>query len=190
MADAITAGYSALTIGAGIVDLSARGRIRVSRRRPRPPAPRATDHVQQLKPGEGLVSSQRPGRIQADAHMLSFEDHLLLDTQPKPASPSFNTSTGSSLPTTSLSKTSPPNTCLGLEGPKAGEIAGAAALPAPRHHGSHVRLGGRHGGADLVHRSVRRPHLRSGRAPRRNRARPRSRRSLREPAGRRSRPHP
>ena len=44
-----------------------------------------TNHVQQMKPGDGIyvffLNAQ--GRILADAYVLCFEDHFLLDTEPE-----------------------------------------------------------------------------------------------------------
>lgn len=82
----MTPGYMALTHGAGILDLSARGRIRVTGEdRARLLHAMTTNHVQQLKPGQGLYAFflNAQGRIQADVCLLCFEDHLLLDTEPE-----------------------------------------------------------------------------------------------------------
>ena len=82
----MTPGYCALTDGAGLLDLSARGRIRVTGEdRARLLHAMTTNHVQQLKPGEGLYAFflNAQGRIQADVYILCFEDHLLLDLEPE-----------------------------------------------------------------------------------------------------------
>jgi folate-binding protein YgfZ len=142
MADTITAGYSALTNGAGIVDLSARGRIRVTGEdRARLLHAMTTNHVQQLQPGEGLYAFflNAQGRIQADAYVLCFEDHFLLDTEPETREPLFQHLDRFIIADdVTLEDITGETMCLGLEGPKAGEIAGAAALPAPHHRCSHT----------------------------------------------------
>jgi folate-binding protein YgfZ len=82
----MTPGYNALTHGAAILDLSARGRIRVTGEdRARLLHAMTTNHVNQLKPGEGLYAFflNALGRIQADVYVLCFEDYLLLDTEPE-----------------------------------------------------------------------------------------------------------
>ena len=45
----------------------------------------STNHVQQLTPGTGCYAFflNAQGRIQADANILCFEDHILLDTEPE-----------------------------------------------------------------------------------------------------------
>jgi folate-binding protein YgfZ len=82
----MTPGYTALTHGAAILNLSARGRIRVTGEdRARLLHAMTTNHVNQLKPGEGLYAFflNAQGRIQSDVYVLCFEDHLLLDTEPE-----------------------------------------------------------------------------------------------------------
>ena len=50
-----------------------------------------TNHVEQMKPGDGIyvffLNAQ--GRILADAFLLCFEDHFLLDTDPETRRPIF-----------------------------------------------------------------------------------------------------
>src|SRR5271168_857203 len=86
MADTMTPGLSALLRGAAVLDLSGRGRIRVTGEdRARLLHAMTTNHVQQMKPGDGLyvffLNAQ--GRILADAYLLCFEDHFLIDTEPE-----------------------------------------------------------------------------------------------------------
>ncbi|MEP6714036.1 MAG: folate-binding protein [Terriglobia bacterium] len=142
----MTPGYQALNSGAGLLDLSARGRIRVTGEdRARLLHAMTTNHVQQMKPGEGLyaffLSAQ--GRIQADAYILCFEDHLLLDTEPE---------TRRSLvehldrfiiaDDATLEDITEETFCLAVEGPNALVVAQTAALAAPNHRYSHVDEGG------------------------------------------------
>jgi tRNA-modifying protein YgfZ len=86
MTKSSTAGYEALISGAALLDLSKRGRIRVTGEdRARLLHAMTTNHVQQMKPGDGIyvffLNAQ--GRILADAYVLCFEDHFLLDTAPE-----------------------------------------------------------------------------------------------------------
>ncbi len=137
-----TPGYSALMTGAGIVDLSARGRIRVTGEdRARLLHAMTTNHVQQLKPGEGLYAFflNAQGRIQADAYVLCFEDHFLLDTEPETRLSLFEHLDRFIIADdATLEDVTEATVCLGLEGPRAAEVAGTAGLPAPHHRFSHV----------------------------------------------------
>ncbi len=82
----MTPGYRALREHAAWIDLSHRGKIRVSGEdRARLLHAMCTNHVEQLKPGEGCYAFflNAQGRILADANILCFEDHFLLDTEPE-----------------------------------------------------------------------------------------------------------
>lgn len=79
-------GYEALREGSGWLDLSARGKIRVSGEdRGRLLHAMTTNHVQQLKPGGGCYAFflNAQGRILGDVNLFCFEDHFLLDTEPE-----------------------------------------------------------------------------------------------------------
>ncbi len=82
----MTPGYSALHSGAAWLDLSARGRIRVTGEdRVRLLHAMASNDVQHLGAGSGCYTFflNAQGRILADAILLSMEDHLLLDVEPE-----------------------------------------------------------------------------------------------------------
>lgn len=82
----MTPGYSALRDGAALLDLSARAKIRVTGDdRARLLHAMSTNHVERLKPGQGCYTFflNAQGRILADANVLCFEDHFLLDTEPE-----------------------------------------------------------------------------------------------------------
>lgn len=79
-------GYEALHHGAALIDLSARGRIRVTGEdRKRLLHAMTTNHVQQLEPGQSLYAFflNAQGRILADVWLYCAEDHLLLDVEPE-----------------------------------------------------------------------------------------------------------
>ncbi len=81
-----TEGYRALREHAALIDLSARGKIRViGDDRARLLHAMTTNHVEQLKPGEGCYAFflNAQGRILGDVNLLCFEDHFLLDTEPE-----------------------------------------------------------------------------------------------------------
>jgi folate-binding protein YgfZ len=143
MADAtITAGYSALSGGAGLTDLSTRGRIRVTGEdRARLLHAMTTNHVQQMKPGDGIYAFflNAQGRIQADAYILCFEDRFLLDTEPETRETLFaHLDKFIIADDVTLDDVTSETLCLGLEGPNSAEIAAAAGLPAPHHRYSHL----------------------------------------------------
>ncbi len=79
-------GYQALREHAAWLDLSSRGKIRVTGEdRARLLHAMATQHIEQLKPGEGAYTFflNAQGRILLDANVFCFEDHFLLDTEPE-----------------------------------------------------------------------------------------------------------
>lgn len=83
---AVTEGYRALREHAAWLDLSARGKIRVSGDdRARLLHAMTTNHVQQLKLGAGCYAFflNAQGRILADVNLFCFEDYFLLDTEPE-----------------------------------------------------------------------------------------------------------
>jgi folate-binding protein YgfZ len=82
----VSAGYRALHEGAAVLDLSARGKIRVSGEdRARLLHAMGTNDIQQLQPGNGcyMFFLNAQGRILGDANVFCFEDHFLLDTEPE-----------------------------------------------------------------------------------------------------------
>jgi folate-binding protein YgfZ len=82
----LSPGYQALREHAAWIDLSDRGKLRASGEdRARFLHAMTTNHVEQLKPGEGCYSFflNAQGRILGDVNLLRFEDHFLLDTGPE-----------------------------------------------------------------------------------------------------------
>jgi tRNA-modifying protein YgfZ len=82
----MTQGYTALREHSAWLDLSARGKIKVSGEdRARLLHAMTTNHVQQLKPGGGCYAFflNAQGRILGDVNLFCFEDHFLLDTEPE-----------------------------------------------------------------------------------------------------------
>ena len=81
-----TPAYTALRETAAWIDLSERGKIRMSGEdRARLLHAMTTNHIQALTPGQGCYALflNAQGRILADANVLCFEDCLLLDTEPE-----------------------------------------------------------------------------------------------------------
>ncbi len=138
-------GHDALMSSAAVLDLSERGRIRVTGEdRARLLHAMSTNHIQGMQPGQGLYAFflNAQGRILADAFILCFEDHFLLDT---------GAATRESLrehldryiiaDDVTLEDITDQTFALGLEGPKAREMAAAAAMPGPGHRFAHMRWG-------------------------------------------------
>jgi folate-binding protein YgfZ len=141
----VTVGHEALLNGAGLIDLSRRGRIRVTGEdRARLLHAMTTNHVEQMKPGDGIyvffLNAQ--GRILADAVLLCFDDHFLLDTDPETRRPVFEHLDRYIIADdVTLTDITDETFSLGLEGPKATEVAAQCGLSAPHHRFSHVRSG-------------------------------------------------
>jgi tRNA-modifying protein YgfZ len=84
----MSAGYTALRETAAWMDLSGRGKIRVSGEdRARLLHAMCSQDIENMQPGHGgyafFLNAQ--GRILADANIFCFEDHFLLDTEPETA---------------------------------------------------------------------------------------------------------
>jgi aminomethyltransferase len=79
-------GYEALHSGAALLDVSARGRIRVTGEdRQRLLHAMTTNHIQEMRPGQTVYAFflNAQGRILADVWIHCEEDHLLLDLEPE-----------------------------------------------------------------------------------------------------------
>jgi folate-binding protein YgfZ len=82
----LTTGYNALRHSVAWIDLSQRGRLRITGEdRARLLNAMATNQVQSLRPGQGcyVFFLNAQGRILGDANIFCFADHLLLDTEPE-----------------------------------------------------------------------------------------------------------
>ncbi len=80
--------YEALRTGAAWMDLSARGKIRVTGEdRARLLHAMTTNQIQEMKPGDGLYAYflNAQGRILADAYIYNLGESFLLDTEPETA---------------------------------------------------------------------------------------------------------
>lgn len=138
-------GYKALRESAGRIDLSSRGRIRVTGEdRARLLHAMTTNHIQGLIAGTGcyVFFLSAVGRVLADANVLCFEDHFLIDTEPESREfllqhldkyiiaddVSLEDVTGSTL-------------ALGVEGPNAEAVLRDAGLPVPEAPLAHFPAG-------------------------------------------------
>lgn len=145
MTDNSTAGYEALTSGAALLDLSNRGRIRVTGEdRARLLHAMTTNHVQQMKPGDGIYAFflNAQGRILADAYVLCFADHFLLDTASETRRVVYEHLDHYIIADdVTLEDVTEQTFSFGLEGPRATDIAGRCGMQAPHHRFSHVQYG-------------------------------------------------
>jgi folate-binding protein YgfZ len=81
-------GYQGLRTRTAWIDLSSRGKLRVSGEdRARLLHSLCTNHVQELAPGEGLYTFflNEKGRVLADSYIYNLGESLLLDTEPETA---------------------------------------------------------------------------------------------------------
>lgn len=82
----VSPAYRALHESAAWIDLSSRGKIRITGEdRARLLHALTTQEVQKMQPGEGAYTFflNAQGRILGDANLFCFEDHFLLDTEPE-----------------------------------------------------------------------------------------------------------
>jgi len=88
----MSTGYLALRERVAWLDLSSRGKLRVTGDdRVRLLHAMTTNHIEQLKPGQGCYAFflNAQGRILGDVNLFCFEDHILLDTEPETRQPLF-----------------------------------------------------------------------------------------------------
>jgi folate-binding protein YgfZ len=79
-------GYEALRNSAALIDLSARGKIKVTGEdRARLLHAMSTNHIQQMKPGDWCYAFflTAQGKTIADAVIVAYDDHFLLDVEPE-----------------------------------------------------------------------------------------------------------
>ena len=128
-------GYDALHEGAAWLDVSARGRIRVSGEdRARLLHAMTTNHIQQLAPGDGcyafFLSAQ--GRILADANILCRPDHFLLDTEPETTEKLYGHLDRFIIADdVTLEDITAQTGAIAVEGPRSGDILRVAGVPTP-----------------------------------------------------------
>jgi folate-binding protein YgfZ len=128
-------GYEALCHGAGLIDLSARGRI-VARGRDRARLLHnlTSNEVKKMTLGSAsyafLLSPQ--GRIQADLYLLCFAEHFLIDTEPELREKVLqHVKRYIIADQVELEDVSASMACIGLEGPGAAAVLTQAGAPVP-----------------------------------------------------------
>jgi folate-binding protein YgfZ len=138
----MTPGYQALADSAAILDLSERGRIRVTGEdRARLLHAMTTNHVQGMTPGDGQYTFflNAQGQIQADAYILCFEDHFLVDVEPQTRKSIYEHLDKFIIADdVTLEDVTEQTFAFGLEGPQALRFAAEAGMTAPHAAGSHT----------------------------------------------------
>jgi len=133
--DTMTPGSEALMNSAALLDLSSRGRIRVTGEdRARLLHAMTTNHVQQMKPGDGIYAFflNAQGRILADAYILCFEDHFLLDLEPETREKIYQHLDHYIIADdVTLEDVTSETATIALEGPKSHEVLQAAGAHTP-----------------------------------------------------------
>jgi folate-binding protein YgfZ len=138
-------GYEALHRSAGVLDLSARGRIQArGRDRARLLHNITTNDVKGLAPGDGcyafLLTPQ--GRIQADLMVFCFPDHFLLDTEPETREKTLQYIRRYIIADqVELEDISQQTGCLGIEGPDSERVLASLGAPIPRKEFAHAVWG-------------------------------------------------
>ncbi len=135
----MTPGLEALTHSAAFIDLSGRGRIRVTGEdRARLLHAMSTNHVQGMKPGEVQYTFflNAQGQIQADAWIFCFEDHFLLDVEPETRHSLYEHLDRFIIADdVTLEDVTSETFAFAVEGPEAQRVAGAAGVAGRRVYG-------------------------------------------------------
>ncbi len=140
-------GYEALCTGAAWLDLSDRGKIKVTGEdRARLLHAMTTNHVQQLTPGAGCYAFflNAQGRILADVNILCRPDHLLLDLEPETREKIYQHLDRYIIADdATLEDVTTQTATIAVEGPKAGDVLEAARAPVPEAEYSTIEWGER-----------------------------------------------
>jgi len=128
-------GYEALRTSAAWLDLSARGKIKLTGEdRARLLHAMTTNHIQQLTPGMGCYAFflNDKGRILSDANILCRPDHFLLDLEPEAREKIYQHLDHFIIADdVTLEDATGELGTIAVEGPKAAEVLIAAGAPVP-----------------------------------------------------------
>ncbi len=140
-------GYEALRTSAAWLDLSARGKIKLTGEdRARLLHAMTTNHIQQLTPGTGCYAFflNDKGRILSDANILSRPDYFLLDLEPEAREKIYQHLDHFIIADdVTLEDATGELATLTVEGPKAAEVLLAAGAPIPDAEYSTIEWGSR-----------------------------------------------
>jgi folate-binding protein YgfZ len=128
-------GYEALRSGAAWLDLSARGKIKLTGEdRARLLHAMTTNHIQQLTPGTGCYAFflTAQGRILSDANILCRPDHFLLDLEPETREKIYQHLDRYIIADdVTLEDVTAETATIAVEGPKSYDVLQAAGAPTP-----------------------------------------------------------
>jgi folate-binding protein YgfZ len=128
-------GYEALRSGAAWLDLSGRGKIRMTGEdRARLLHAMTTNHIQQLTPGTGCYAFflTTQGRILSDVNILCRADHFLLDLEPEAREKIYQHLDHYIIADdVTLEDLTAQTVTIAVEGPKSANVLVAAGAPAP-----------------------------------------------------------
>jgi tRNA-modifying protein YgfZ len=140
-------GYNALRNSAAWLDLSARGKIKLTGEdRARLLHAMTTNHIQQLTPGTGCYAFflNDKGRILSDANILCRPDHFLLDLEPEAREKIYQHLDHFIIADdVTLEDVTDGLATIAVEGPKAAAVLQAAGAPIPEADYSTVEWGSR-----------------------------------------------
>jgi folate-binding protein YgfZ len=138
-------GYDALRSRAAWIDLSARGKIKLTGEdRARLLHAMTTNHIQQLTPGSGCYAFflNDKGRVLADANILSRPDYFLLDVEPETRQPLYQHLDRFIIADdVTLEDATDAVATIAVEGPQAAEVFERAGAPVPESDYSTVDWG-------------------------------------------------
>jgi tRNA-modifying protein YgfZ len=138
-------GYEALRTRAGWLDLSARGKIKLTGEdRARLLHAMSTNHIQQLTPGSGCYAFflNDKGRVLADANVLCLPDYFLLDVEPETREPLFQHLDRFIIADdVTLEDVTDATTTIAIEGPESARVLERAGAPVPEAEYSSVDWG-------------------------------------------------
>lgn len=128
-------GYDALRNRAAWIDLSARGKIKLTGEdRARLLHAMTTNHIQQLTPGTGCYAFflNDKGRVIADANVLCRPDYFLLDVEPETRQSLYQHLDHFIIADdVTLEDTTEATVTIAVEGPQAAEVMQKAGAPIP-----------------------------------------------------------
>jgi len=129
-------GYEALRSGAAWMDLSARGKIKLTGEdRARLLHAMTTNHIEQLTPGAGCYAFflNDKGRILSDANILCRPDHFLLDVEPEARQAVYEHLDRYIIADdVTLEDLTEHTATIAIEGPKSAEVLEALGAPLPQ----------------------------------------------------------
>jgi tRNA-modifying protein YgfZ len=128
-------GYEALRHRAAWLDLSARGKIKLTGEdRARLLHAMTTNHIQQLTPGSGCYAFflNDKGRVLADANILCRPDYFLLDVEPETREPLYQHLDRFIIADdVTLEDATDATATIAVEGPEAADVMQRAGAPVP-----------------------------------------------------------